>query len=293
MTPQIWIALTGLFASLFAEPVYGPPAPSDARAPSVEVRSEAPAPARGVAAQAEASPAPSADVRASSASPDRPTQVAQRIPMPSSEQQAASEGLTAEQVVEGVQSFYEETEHLTAVFRQVYTNQTFGRESVSDGRVWLKKPGKMRWDYQNRRTGEVHKSFISDGSRLWALEHDNKQAFRKDLEDTVLPVAVTFLTGEGELLRDFRASIDRSGTYGTSSDYVLRLVPRRPSAQYKTLWLVVDPEDFRVKQSIVLEASGNTNHFRFFEPDTQRPVRDSWFEVDPSALRGYRIIDPE
>jgi outer membrane lipoprotein carrier protein len=159
--------------------------------------------------------------------------------------------------------------------------------------VWLKKPGKMRWDYQNRRTGEVNKSFISDGSRLWALEHDNKQAFRKDLEDTVLPVAVTFLTGQGELMRDFRPALDRSGTYGAPSDYVLRLVPRRPSAQYKTLWLVVDPEDFRVKQSIVLEASGNTNHFRFFEPDTNRPVRDSWFEVDPNALRGYRIIDPE
>ncbi len=297
MTPQFWIAIAGAIAGLFADPQGAAERAVETASERGDVAAEAPAPAETAAADA---PEPAAG--ASSSEPeaatraveDEPTRVAQAIPLPGSSERADDDGeLTADQVVEGVQDFYEDAEHLTAVFRQVYTNQTFGRESVSDGRVWLKKPGKMRWDYQNQRTGDVHKSFISDGSRLWALEHDNRQAFRKDLEDTVLPVAVTFLTGEGELIRDFRASLDDSGTYGSPGDYVLELTPRRPSAQYTKLWLVVDPEDFRAKQSIVLEASGNTNHFRFFEPDTERPVRDSWFEVDPSSLRGYRIIEPE
>jgi outer membrane lipoprotein-sorting protein len=200
--------------------------------------------------------------------------------------------LSADQVVARVQAFYKETQQLTAKFRQTYTNQTFGRPTVSDGMVWIKKPGKMRWDYQGRR-GTVRKSFISDGSTLWSVEHDNKQVARMNLENNLLPVAVTFLYGKGNLATDFTAKLDTSGTYGAKTDHVLELKPRTPSAQYKTLYLVVDPRDFRVKQSIVVEASNNTNHFRFFEPDTRRAVADSWFVFNEREFKHYRLFEPD
>ena len=198
--------------------------------------------------------------------------------------------LNAGQVVSKVQLFYTDNQQLTALFRQTYTNATFGKKSVSDGKVWIKKPGKMRWDYQGKRI-KVKKSFISDGSTLWAIEHDNKQVFKQNLGENMLPVAVTFLYGKGDLSRDFEAVLDSSAKYGKSSDYVLSLTPRVPSAQYKKLYLVVDPGNFRVKQSIVIEASGNVNHFRFFNPDTKRPVKDSWFVVNLKMIRSYRIVD--
>jgi outer membrane lipoprotein carrier protein len=198
---------------------------------------------------------------------------------------------SADEVVSRVQSFYDKTAHLTAKFRQVYTNQTFGKTTVSDGRVWIKKPGKMRWDYASKNK-QVTRSLIFDGSRAWAVEHDNKQVFRRDLQPESLSVAVTFLYGQGDLRRDFTPVLDASGTYGSKLDYVLKLTPKKPSAQYKTLWLVVDPGNFRVKQSIVLEASGNTNHFRFFEPDTRTGVKDSWFVFNEKQFKSYRIITP-
>ncbi|HET6610669.1 MAG TPA: outer membrane lipoprotein carrier protein LolA [Kofleriaceae bacterium] len=198
----------------------------------------------------------------------------------------------ADRVIARVQAFYDDTAHLTAKFRQTYTNATFGRNSVSSGRVWLKKPGKMRWDYINTH-GKVDKSFISDGKTLWAVEHDNKQAYIKNLNDEALPVAVTFLTGTGQLGREFKVALDKSKTYGAAGDYVLELTPKKRTAQYKTLWLVVDPKSYRVKQSIILEPSGNTNHFRFYEPNTRAPVKESYFHVSQEALRRlhYRIID--
>lgn len=205
--------------------------------------------------------------------------------------------LSADDVVSKVQAFYLETKHLTAKFRQTYTNSTFGKKSVSDGKVWIKKPGKMRWDYVKKKgkKNKANKSFVSDGTMLWAIEHDNKQITRTKIEDDVLPVAVTFLFGKGDLARDFAPALDASGTYGQKKDYVLELTPRTPSAQYKTLYLVVDPGNFRVKQSIVVEASGNINHFRFYEPDTKAPVKDSWFvlNVKSKQFKKYRVIDPK
>ncbi len=212
--------------------------------------------------------------------------------------QAATKAISADQVVDRVQSFYKTNEQLTAKFRQVYSNVIFGKKSVSDGKVWLKKRGgKMRWDYYKKSRGKgvatVNKSFLSDGKTLWAVEHDNKQYFKRSLKDAVLPVAVTFLTGQGDLKQNFKASLDRSGTYGSKRDHVLKLIPLSPSAQYKTLWLVVSPDNYRVTQSVVLEASGNTNHFRFFTPNFTKEVKNQWFVLNEKQLekRRYRLVE--
>jgi outer membrane lipoprotein carrier protein len=212
---------------------------------------------------------------------------------------AAADPLEADDVVDRVQKFYDKTNRLTATFRQYYKNTTFGKTTKSDGKVYIKKPGKMVWDYYEKLAGkkksEKIKSFVSDGEILWAVEHDSKQAFKKDLEKDLLPVAVTFLYGEGDLKRDFKAKITTKTKYGKKGEIVLELTPKKPSAQYKTLWLVVSPDNYRVRRSIVLEASGNTNAFTFYEPDLEKEIKDAWFVVNEKALKKakYRIIQPD
>ncbi len=235
-----------------------------------------------------------------SSEPAKPVAVGARAPaewtlLPAAAVRVAA-GLDANGVVGKVQKFYESTQRLTAKFRQTYTNETFGTTRVSDGRLYIKKPGKMRWDYYSKKNksgkAEVEKTFVSDGSMLWAVEHDQKQYAKQDLKENMLPVAITFLYGKGDLRRDFTAELDGSGAYGKKSDYVLKLTPKKPSAQYKTLYLVVDPKNFRVKQSIVVEASGNTNHFQFFEPNTTKAVQDSWFVFNEKKFKGkYRLVN--
>src|SRR4051812_34593953 len=71
---------------------------------------------------------------------------------------------TAAEVVDRVQQFYAGIKQVTASFRQAVTNDTFGSTKTSDGTVWIMKPGKMRWDYlEKKKAGvvEVKKSFIS------------------------------------------------------------------------------------------------------------------------------------
>lgn len=210
---------------------------------------------------------------------------------------AKADQLKAGEVVERIQKFYEKTDGLTAKFQQRYKNTTFGKTTKSSGKVYIKKPGKMRWDYAEKVRGKrkTVKSFVSDGEMLWAVEHDNKQAFKKDLEKDLLPVAVTFLYGEGDLSRDFDAAMETKKKFGKKGEYVLKLTPKKPSAQYKTLWLVVSPDNFRVRRSIVLEASGNTNAFTFYEPDLESAMKDAWFVVSEKDLKKkkFRIVEPD
>ena len=181
---------------------------------------------------------------------------------------AAAPAVSAEQAVKKVQSYYSATQKLKADFRQEYTNATFGRTSNSDGVLWIAKPGKMRWDYKT----PTIKYFISDGTTLWVYDQPSRQAFQQSLKDQILPVAVTFLFGQGNLTEEFHAELD-PGKYGGKNDVCVKLTPKKPEAQYKNLWLVIDASDFHVKESVILEASDNINHFSFFNVKTNDEVK--------------------
>ncbi len=201
----------------------------------------------------------------------------------------------ASTVVDNVQKFYAGIKQVTAKFRQTVTNNTFGSRKNSDGTVWLMKPGKMRWDYVEKKKDKavVKKSFISNGTYLYVVEHDNKQVMKKNLENDLMPVAVTFLYGKGDLKAEFNAEIDKTGKYGAKGDIVLKMTPKKPSAQYKNLYLVVAPDNYRVKQSVIIDSSNNVNQFQFFAPDFEKPIKDTWFEFDPRSVGNYRIIDAD
>lgn len=202
----------------------------------------------------------------------------------------------ANDAVDHVQQFYAGIKQVTAKFRQSVTNATFGQAKDSDGMVWIRKPGKMRWDYYAKKKGNkttTKKSFISNGKYLYVVEHDNKQVMKKSLENDLMPVAVSFLYGKGDLRADFNAELDTSKKYGAEGEIVLKLSPKKPSAQYRNLILVVAPNNYRVTQSIIIDSSNNINHFRFYEPDFEKAQQDSWFEFDEKSVKDYRVIDAD
>ena len=146
----------------------------------------------------------------------------------------------------------------------------------------------MRWDYveKKKRQVEVKKSFISNGTYLYVVEHDNKQVVKKNLAAGpdagrgVVPLRQGRPQGRVQ-----RRARHQPSKYGAKADLVLKLTPKQPSAQYKNLYLVVNPTDFHVSQSVIIDSSNNVNHFRFFSPDFQKPIKDSWFEFDERACR--------
>jgi outer membrane lipoprotein-sorting protein len=200
----------------------------------------------------------------------------------------------APEVIKEVQAFYAKIKQVSAKFRQEVVNATFNTSKTVDGKVWISKPGKMRWDYYSKpKKGKVttNKSFITNGKMLYVVEHNNKQVSIKNLADDLLPVAVTFLYGKGDLAADFDGKMDTTNKYGAKGDFVLELTPKKPSAQYKRLYLVVDPGNYRVKQSIIIDSADNKNHFRFYEPDFEKAVDAAWFEFDPKKLPSYRVVN--
>jgi outer membrane lipoprotein carrier protein len=172
-----------------------------------------------------------------------------------------------------------------ARFNQTLTNTAFKRKAASTGEVLLKKPGRMRWNYQTPDA----KMYLADGDLLWLYEPEDKQAFKQDLKSSQLPAALAFLTGKGKLAGEFEIAFAKDARVGNPADYILSLSPRQPQAQVKTILFVVDPKTFHVRESLITDAQGNTNDLLFSDIKINTRVADTTFRWTPPA--GTRVID--
>jgi outer membrane lipoprotein carrier protein len=151
--------------------------------------------------------------------------------------------------------------------------------------VLLKKPGRMRWNYQTPDP----KMYLSDGDLLWLYEPEDKQAFKQDLKSSQLPAALAFLTGKGKLSEQFEISFAKDSRVGGPRDYILALSPRQPQPQVKSILFVVDPETFFVRESLITDGQGNTNDLLFSDIKVNGRLSDATFHWTPPA--GVRVID--
>lgn len=166
-----------------------------------------------------------------------------------------------------VQAFYERTRDLEARFTQTYTYASFGRSQVSKGRLRVKKPGMMRWDYES----PAPKTVAVKGKRLVQYEPDENQAFVDEAFDaTAMSAAITFLVGKGDLGKEFDFSLDGAGA--------LVLRPKAEDPRVASIVLVVGPAG-EVTETRVRDGSGNENRVLFEKIEANRGLRDSDFDV--------------
>jgi outer membrane lipoprotein carrier protein len=181
-------------------------------------------------------------------------------PPPAAAEEAAA--LTAK-----VQAFYDHTKDLTARFQQTYTYAGFGRKQVSSGKLLVKKPGMMRWDYETPEP----KTVAVKGSRLVQWEPAASQAYVDErFDSTALSAAVTFLVGKGDLAKEFLPSLGRDGA--------LVLTPRTPDPRVASVTLTANA-DGQVLGTRVQDGSGNVNELRFEDVKRNVGLKDAAFEV--------------
>jgi outer membrane lipoprotein-sorting protein len=107
-----------------------------------------------------------------------------------------------------------------------------------------------------------------------------------------MPAALGVLAG-ADPKQGFTATLTTTSGYGDRTTIVVQLDAKQPSAQAKQVYLVVDPADGRVRETVTVDSSGNINHLFFDALDPKADVADADFMVDPKSreLRSYKIVD--
>jgi len=173
----------------------------------------------------------------------------------------------ARELARAVQAFYERTRDLEAAFVQTYSYAAGGRRQVSRGTLRVKKPGRMRWDYQ----APERKTVAVVGSRLVQWEPEANQVYVDERFDAAaMSAAVTFLLGRGNLEAEFHVSS------GGPRQLVLR--PRKPDSRVESVTLTVGP-DGQVTATRVEDGQGNVNLVELADIRRNLRLEDSDFEV--------------
>lgn len=195
---------------------------------------------------------------------------------------AQETAIPLETIVANVQTTYDGVADFAADFSQIYTNQALGESETSTGQVYFLKPGMMRWDYLT----PSFRVFITDGSALWIYEPEEAQYYTEAIEDSDLPTALRFLSGEARLAEEFDISMSERQP---ADRIALDLVPRVPEGAYTRLRFEVDPTTWQVVETTIYDGVGNTNEITFSNRTTGNGFTAENFRFTPPE--GTRRIE--
>jgi outer membrane lipoprotein carrier protein len=174
--------------------------------------------------------------------------------------QARAAETTAPELALALQRKYDAIREFSADFIHTYEGGVLRKRLTERGRLLIKKPGKMRWDY----TAPERKQFVSDGTKLYAYIPQDKQVIVSSVgrdDDATTPAL--FLAGKGNLTRDFVPSLAAPPAGFPSDTLALKLVPKARQREYDWLILAVDPKTLGLRGLVTSDAQGGISTFSF------------------------------
>ena len=180
---------------------------------------------------------------------------------------------SADAVARDLQKKYDRVNDFSAEFVHSYRGGVLKQQATERGRMMVKKPGKMRWDY----TAPEKKSFVSDGHKMYSYLPKDRQVIVGSVpvqDQAATPVL--FLTGKGNIARDYAVVFDKVPEAPAGS-IALRLTPKKREAEYDWLTLVVEPGTLNLQMLITVDPQGGRSAFTFSNLKENLGLADNLF----------------
>ena len=179
-------------------------------------------------------------------------------------------------VADKVDQRYNAMHTLQADFVETYAGA--GMSRTESGTLLLKKPGQMRWDYDQPHP----KLFVTDGHTAWFYVPGERQARRtsiKQLDDLRSPLR--YLLGKTKLEKELDGlSLAPDQKPANTGDIVLRGIPKGMRDRVEQTLLEIAPDGLIVRISVE-ELDGSKTEFRFHQQTENVQIPDQQFHFVP------------
>ena len=185
---------------------------------------------------------------------------------------------TLDDAVQRLETTYRGIRDLKAEFRQAAFNRTLNQTLEAKGTLYLKKPGKLRWEY----TTPTPQQIVSDGTKLWVYTPELKQVNVAAAPQALAGPAGSFLQGLGQVREQFQVRF-LNPAQPTDADglAVLDLTPRQPEPMLARLVLSVDLTSGLVRKAVLYDTQGNEVRLTFLEVRVNPGLVDTLFAFTP------------
>lgn len=181
-------------------------------------------------------------------------------------------------VVKRLQARYEKTRDLQADFTQKTTIEGFERPMTSSGKVYIKKPGRLRWNYLDPSTEDIYVD--RDDVKVYVPEH--KQVLVGKLTQMAASKApLELLQGAAKLDASFEVEPTPGKGRGAGGIRLLTLLPKvhEGEAHRSLQRIVVEvfPKTYFIRSVTLYEISGNVSNFEFSSLQSNVGLTDDLF----------------
>lgn len=192
---------------------------------------------------------------------------------------AHSGAATLEEVISGLEKRLSDTASISAEFAQEAVSSGIGNKVLSQGVVYIKKPGRMKWVY-----AEPHKDILaSDGKLVWFYQEDLNQVMEMPAS-RMSSAGRDFLLGSGSIRKDF--SIKSSGEDERS--WSLELLPKEADTGLKRLFVKSGKADFMITSITIEDTLGNRTVVEYKNIKVNPVLKDSFFDFKPP--KGAKVV---
>jgi outer membrane lipoprotein carrier protein len=205
--------------------------------------------------------------------------------LPVSDTSAASVSVTQD-IVGKVDARYAQTKDLQADFVQETILEGFSTGFTSSGRLYLKKPGLLRWDYLHPSEEQIY----VNGDQVMMYVPEHQQVVKGVLTQMAAskgPLAL--LQGAGNLSQQFTILESADGSKDNEKFPSLTLVPKpvdQTPPTIKKIVLKLFPDTYFIQGITLFEVSGNISRvvFDHIQANTGLSSSQLTFDVPPDVV---------
>lgn len=175
-----------------------------------------------------------------------------------------------------LQTFYEQTRALHADFKQRVLGPEGEVQERSRGEVWIKRPDRFRWDYQD----PYRQTIVANGETVKFYDPEMEQVTVREYAAGMGHTPSRVLAGSGDLEKHFHV---RGEEGGEGLAWIL-LEPRKPGeAGFKRARIGLSGSPVRVRRLEFTDAFGNRTRIRFSNIRLNPSLDEQRFHFQPPS----------
>lgn len=168
------------------------------------------------------------------------------------------------EVVKQLQARYEKTKDLQADFSQKTKIEGFERPVTSAGKVYIKKPGRLRWDYLDPATEQIYVN--QDDVKVYVPEH-KQVLIGKLTQMSASKAPLELLQGAAKLDESFEIQPTMGKDRRVGGTPLITLIPKakehESTQNLQKIIVEVFPKTYFIRTVSLHEVSGNVVVFEF------------------------------
>src|SRR3989441_4745333 len=186
--------------------------------------------------------------------------------------------VSLDDAVRGIEAEYGRMTDLKAEISQTSFNKSLNQTIPAAGKVYLKKGGKLRWEY----TEPTRQVIVSDGKTIWLYTPQLNQVNVGPAPEALAGPAGSFLAGLGKLREHFNVRfLNPAQPRDAEGNVVLDLTPKQPLPTLSRLILALEPTRWELRKAVVYDQFESTVTMRFTKIAINSGLSDRLFTFVP------------